>query len=76
MFSSRQLNSKINKINKRGLRIANKDYESTFETLLARDKSVTVRTKNLQTLMTEIFKTGIFWTPILWIRYLDSKKNL
>ena len=57
MFHSRHLNNKINKIHERALRIAYKDYVSSFDTLLERDKSVTIHTKNLQTLMTEIFKT-------------------
>jgi len=57
MFHSRHLNNKINKIHERALRIAYKDYVSSFDILLERDKSVTIHTKNLQTLMTEIFKT-------------------
>ncbi len=55
MFHSGQLNNKINKIHERALRIAYKDYESNFETLLERDKSVTIHAKNLQTLAIEIF---------------------
>ena len=57
MFHSRHLNDKINKIHERALRIAYKDYVSSFDILLERDKSVTIHTKNLQTLMTKIFKT-------------------
>ncbi len=51
MFHSRNLNNKINKIHERALRIAYKDYESNFETLLEKDRTVTIHTKNLQTLM-------------------------
>ena len=57
MFHSRNLNNKINKIHERALRIAYKDYVSSFDTLLERDKSVTIHKENLQILMTEIFKT-------------------
>ena len=57
MFHSRHLNNKINKIHERALRIAYKDYESSFSTLLESDTSVTIHTKNLQILMTEMFKT-------------------
>ena len=57
MFHSRHLNNKINKIHERALRIAYKDYVSSFDILLERDKSVTIHTKNLQTLMIDIFRT-------------------
>ena len=56
MFHSRHLNNKINKIHERALRIAYKDYFSSFDILLER-YMVTIHTKNLQTLMTEIFIT-------------------
>ena len=57
MFHSRHLNNKINRIHERALRIAYKDYESSFNTLLEKDKSVNIHVKNLQTLMIEMFKT-------------------
>ena len=55
MFHSRHLNNKINRIHERALRIAYKDYKSSFNTLL--DKSVNIHSKNLKTLMIEVFKT-------------------
>ena len=57
MFHSSYLNNKINKIHERALRIAYKDYDSSFDVLLERDKAVTIHTKNLQTLMVETLKT-------------------
>ena len=48
MFHDRNLNNKINKMHLRALRIAYRDYESDFETLLKRDNSVTVHQRNLQ----------------------------
>ena len=57
MFHSRQLNQKINKIQERALRITYKDTESTFSELLQKDCAVTIHTKNLQMLMTEMYKT-------------------
>jgi hypothetical protein len=57
MFHSRQLNKKINKIQERALRITYKDTESTFSELLQKDSAVTIHAKNLQILMTEMYKT-------------------
>ena len=76
MFHSRQLNNKINRIHERALRIAHKDYESTFEVLLSRDQSVTVHTKNLQTLMTEIFKTQNNLNPPFMNEVFRQRENI
>ena len=57
MFQGRQLNQTINKIQERALRITDKDIESTFSELLQKDRVVTIHTKNLQILMTEMYKT-------------------
>ena len=57
VFHSRHLNNKINRIHERALRIAYKDFESSFNTLLERDDSVCTHTQNLQTRMIEIFET-------------------
>ena len=54
MFHSGQLNQKINKIQERALRITYKDTESAFSELLQKDSAVTIYTKNLQILMTEM----------------------
>ena len=57
MFHSRHLNNKIYRIHERALRIAYKDYESSFSNLLKKDDTVSIHAKNLQTLMIEMFKT-------------------
>ena len=57
MFHSRQLNKKINKIQERASRIIYKVAESTYNELLEKDCAVTVHTKSLQLLMTEMYKT-------------------
>ena len=54
MFHSRHLNNTISRIHERALRIAYKDYESSFNTLLEKDNSVSIHAKSLQTLMIEI----------------------
>ena len=45
MFHSRHLNSKINRIHERALRIAYKDYQSNFNVLLENDCSVRIHVK-------------------------------
>ena len=56
MCHSRTMNNKINRLHERCLRIVYSDKTSSFENLLERDGSVTIHTRNLQTLATETFK--------------------
>ena len=60
MFSSKDTNKKIDSLHKRVLRLLYDDYTyytSNYEELLLKDDSVCVHVRNLQFLMTEIFKT-------------------
>ena len=57
MFCSRRSNNRINRIHERAMRIAHDDYESTFEQLLIKNKTITSHKKNLQYLAIEIYKT-------------------
>ena len=56
MSHSRNLNNRINRIQERALRIVYNDKNATFDELLEKDKSVTVHSRNLQILATEMFK--------------------
>ena len=64
MTRSRGLNSKINHIHEIALRIVYKDVSTSFEGLLAKDKSVTIHNWNLQQLFIEIFKVKMGISPI------------
>ena len=64
MFHSRKLNTKINKLHERDLRITYRDQESSSEDLLGLDNSVSVHQKNLQVLMIEMFKTKHGLNPL------------
>ena len=57
LFCCKRANNEINKSHKRALRALYGDYESKFEELSDKDKSMTIREKNLQILMVEIYKT-------------------
>ena len=52
VLHSGTLNNKINRLRERCLRIVYNDKKSTYENLLLRDRSVSVRVRNLQILVT------------------------
>ena len=56
MFHSRHINTKINNLHFRALRMVYLDEKSSFEELLKKDDSVTVHHRNLQLLAIEMFK--------------------
>ena len=55
MFHSHIINNKINHLHERFLRLLYGDKSSSFEKLLKHNKSVTIYTRNLQILATEMF---------------------
>ena len=63
MCHGRGLDNIINNIHERVLRIVFQDKRSSFETLLKRDKSTWIRTKNLQYLPAELFKVNNELSP-------------
>ena len=56
MFQSRGINNKINRVQERALRILYCDEENSYEDLLKRDDGFTVHERNIQLLLTEMFK--------------------
>jgi len=56
MFQSRGINNKINRVQERALRILYCDEQSSYEDLLKRDDGFTVHERNIQLLLTEMFK--------------------
>ena len=65
MFHSRKLNERINHIHERALKIVYKDFNSSFEELLIEDNSLNIHHRNLQKLVTEIFKVKNSLSPEL-----------
>ena len=63
MFHSRGINSKINHIHERALRITFIDKSSTFQELLDKDNSVTIHHRNIRALATEIYKVLHGYSP-------------
>ena len=55
-FCSRKINNRMNRTQECVLRIVYKDYVSTFAQLLEKDSSMSIHIRNLQVLVTDIFK--------------------
>ena len=71
MFHSRRLNYRINHIYERALRIAYKDYKSSFDELLLKDNSFKIHHRNLKKLATKMFKVKLDVAPeIIIISFL------
>ena len=63
MFHDRSVNTKINHIHERALRIAYHDRTSSLDELLITDHSVSIHQRNLQLLVTEIYRTRMNLNP-------------
>ena len=64
MFHNRTLNSKINKLHERALRIVYNDDKLTFQELLDLDNSLTIHHRNIQKLAIEMYKVKNHISPI------------
>ena len=56
MFQDRGVDAKIDHIHERALRTAYQDLTSSFEELLIADNPVSIHLRNLQLLVTEIYR--------------------
>ena len=65
MCHSRKLNNKLNRLQEMALRITYNDKFSTLSQLLEKVKSVTIHTRNLQNLTTEILKLKLVYRLLL-----------
>ena len=79
MCHSRVINSKINKLHERALRVVYKNNELTFQELLEMDNSFTIHDRNLQKLATEMYKVknNLSPKPIQNLfKQVDNAENL
>ena len=65
MFHSRSFNNEINRIDERALRITYDDKSSSFQNLLEKDNSITIRHRNIKILVTETYKFLQGLSPLL-----------
>ncbi len=63
MFHNRKVNSKINRLHERSLRLLYRDDRSTFQELLLSDRSYTIHQRNIQSLAIEMFKAKHYIGP-------------
>ena len=73
MFRSRRVNSKISNLHKRSLCIGHKNNYSSYGDLLAKDKSVTIYQKNIQSLAIELFRVTRNLSNVIMCNILKSK---
>ena len=75
MCHSCTMNNKINRLHERCLHIVHSDKTSSFEKLLEKDGSVTIHTRNLQTLATEMFKVYKNLSPAIIADLFHVRQN-
>ena len=56
VFCSRQSNNLINKVYERGLRLTYRDETKDFQQILREKNEITIHQRNLQVLMTQVYK--------------------
>ena len=76
LFHSRKLNHRINSIHERALRIVYNDYCSSFQSLLAKDSSVSIHIKNIQCLAVELYKVANGMSPKIMEHVLPLRESI
>ena len=74
MFHSRKVNSKINRLHERALRLLYSDDTSSFEQLLNKSGMMTIHQRNIQSLAIEMFKVKIDIGPQLLSQIFIKRK--
>ena len=75
MFSSRRSNNFISWIHERSLSAAHIDTRSAFQELLQRNRSVSIRHKNIQTLIIKVLKVVSNICPPIMKTFFDFREN-
>ena len=56
MFHTKELNNRINRLHEKALRVTYQDKNSSFTELLNLDKSISIHYRNIQYLLTDVYK--------------------
>ena len=73
MYHGKTSSNRIDRVQKRALRILDNDFNMPFEVLLSRTDERKVHTKNLRILMPQIYKVSIRRNPIIHVAILLKK---
>ena len=76
MFCSRKSNNIVNKLQERALRFTCKDNENNFQTLLNENNETSVYQRNLQFLMTKIYKIKNNYAPPIMHHLFQFRENI
>ena len=63
MFHTKELNSRINSLHEKALRLTYQNRNLSFDELLKLGKSISIHCRNLQCLLTEIYKVKMGLSP-------------
>ena len=75
MFHTKELNSRINSLHEKALRLIYQNRNLSFDDLLKLDKSVSIHYRNLQYLLTEICKVKMGLSPPIMNDILTLDEN-
>ena len=75
MFCSRQSNNLINKVHERNLRLTYGDETKDFQQILREQNEITIHQRNLQVLMTGVYKIVNGIAPPIMISLFQSHCN-
>ena len=75
VFCSRKSNNLVNKVQDRALRLTYKDNENNFQTLLNENNETSVHQRNLQFLMTEMYKIKNNYAPPIMHHLFQFREN-
>ena len=75
MFCPRRSNNLINKVQERALRITYNDQLTDFKSLLSNHNEITIHQRNLQVLMTEIYKIINHIAPPIMSSLFEIREN-
>ena len=75
MFCSCTMNTKINHLHARALRLVYDDYTSTYEELLCKDKSMCFHHKNIHLVAIEVYKAKNNLSPSFMKEIFCDSRN-
>ena len=75
MCHSRANNNKINRLHERCLRVIYSDKQSSFQTLLEKDGSVSIHNRSLQFLATEMYKVKNNLSPSIIAKLFEQRNE-